>query len=111
MLLGRSWGARGPLLSVLKPDFGRFWAFLCACCVRRFSLNALSVPPLGQVQDQFETVSDGFETGSRRVQDSSEFKKTTTNLRVAATAPAKIVKSSKRPELVSNPSRTCPKLS
>ena len=53
MLLGRSWGARGPLLSVLKPDFGRFWAFLCACCVRRFSLNALSVPPLGQVQARF----------------------------------------------------------
>ena len=60
MLLGRSWGARGPLLSVLKPDFGRFWAFLCACCVRRFSLNALSVPPLGQVFFAFGVVLRGL---------------------------------------------------
>ena len=28
-------------------------AFLGACFVRRFSLNALSVPPLGQVQARF----------------------------------------------------------
>ena len=28
-------------------------AFLGACFVRRFSLNALSVPPLGQVQTRF----------------------------------------------------------
>ena len=89
-LLGRSWVALGAilvalggvfghagrsweLLNVPRPIWGAFRVFLGACFVRRFSLNALSVPPLGQVQDQFEMVLDGFETGSRRVRDVSKF--------------------------------------
>ena len=55
-VVGRSWGD----LERSEADLERFVAFLGACFVRRFSLNALSVPPLGQVQDQFETVSEGF---------------------------------------------------
>ena len=51
MLWGRSWGARAwSALERSYADLGRFWVFLGACFVRRFSLNALSVPPLGQVQ-------------------------------------------------------------